>query len=189
MKIRTTGFTVLEILIAATVLIILITLIFTLVRHSSAAGASLSARNTFQSVCARLTDQLRQDLGSASDVTIDSHRIYLQRYTTWTSGTGLSTEPISYSADGNGIIVDRSGKTSRHDLDFVLKTVDGTLEFNTSVKAMPTSSPPDMSVIEIAIRIVPSHRDPLPGFAHVMSINTTARVKAVSVPEANGHPK
>lgn len=189
MNVRTSGFTILEILVAAAVLLLLTTLIFSFIRHSSTASTSLSAQNTFQSVCAKLTDQLRQDLGSASEVTVNSHRIDLQRYTTWSSGTGLSTERIIYSADENGLLVDRAGKVSRHDLDSVRKAVVGTLEFNTVLRHIQASSTPDMAVIETAIRIVPDNRAPIPGFTHLMSINTSAWVKASAVPESNGDPK
>lgn len=189
MNVRTSGFTILEILVAAVILILLTALIFSFIRHSSTASTLLSAQNTFQSVCAKLTDQLRQDLGSASEVTVSSHRIDLQRYTAWSSGTGLSTERIIYSANENGLLVERAGKISRHDLDSVRKTVVGTLEFSTFINHMPASSTPDMTVIEIAIRIVPNNRDAIPGFAHRMSINTTAQVKAAAVPELNGNSK
>jgi len=189
MNVRTSGFTILEMLVAVVVLFLLTTLIFSFIRHSSTASTSLAAQNTFQSVCAKLTDQLRQDLGSASEVTITSHGIDLQRYTTWSSGTGLSTERIIYSADESGLLVDRAGKVSRHDLDSVRKAIVGTLEFNTVIKHMPASSTSDMAVVEIAIRIVPNHRAPIPGFTHLISINTSARVKATAVPEPNENLK
>lgn len=183
MKSLKTGITIVELLIATVILSLLIALIFMLVRHFSASSASLTAQNSFQNICGRLTDQLKQDLGSAKEAVVGQHRIDLQRYTSWATGSGLSTEHIAYSASEVGLLIERNGSRTFHDLDNVRKVINGTVEFTAEVKEFSEAESSGMSIVDIEIRIVSQHQNQIPSFVHRASISTSARIQTASAPE------
>lgn len=183
MKTSKTGITIVELLIATVVFSLMIALIFMMARHSSIAAISLKAQNTFQNICGRLTDRLKQDLGSAKEVVLGQNRIDLQRYASWENKNGLSMEQISYFSNENGILIERNESKIFHDLSSVRKAVDGKLEFIIESEESSKDKLLGGDVIVIEIRIVPQTLSQIPCFVHRTLISTSAQIRKSPVPE------